>query len=301
MLSAEDLATRCEYPNVDIKRFYDATEPKHATSLGLLSANAVPIETDLKPIRQALNECQLRLWRLQSHAVLVIIQGTDAAGKDSTIRHVLQGLNPAGVMVSAFKQLTPFERASYYLTRYSNALPARGCIQVFNRSMYEDVIMPVVYPESLALGGEAAKRLAKRRAQEILEWERSLQAENIAVIKFFLNVSHQAQAERLLARIDDPLKRYKFSLDDVESHAHYTEIQVASAQALNATHTAELPWYVIPADHKPTARWLLATILQSRLERLLRSEGATAAKAYGAGELPHAWRVAREALKRSID
>jgi polyphosphate kinase 2 (PPK2 family) len=301
---AKTLAARCAFDNVDMSDFYAVSSLGGKGLAGLTAARAAGYA--LAPIQAQLNACQVQLWREQTQSLLVIIQATDAAGKDSIIRHVFSGLNPAGVRVAAFKQPTPAESAQYYLTRYVKELPARGCISVFNRSYYEDLIMPLAYPATLALTAAEAKRLVKRRAQEVVAWERALIAERVAVIKFYLNVSKLEQARRLIDRIDSPHKRYKFALADVRAHRDYAKLHTVSTAVLQRTHTPTTPWYVIPADHKPLARWLMASILVQHLAKQLaepvssatqQTRKATTKASWANATLPPDWLEARRELQ----
>ena len=214
-----------------------------------------------------LDELQERLYAEGRRALLVVFQAMDAAGKDSTIEHVMGGLNPQGVHVTSFKQPTSIELEHDWLWRCQLALPARGEIGIFNRSHYEEVIVVRVHPEYLAAQAvEPSRGLWKERYEDITTWERHLHRSGTRVVKFFLHVSREEQRERLLARADDPAKNWKFSPADVEERERWDDYQSAFEAALKATSAAHAPWYVIPADHKWFMRLAVAAILVHHLE-----------------------------------
>src|SRR5688572_2046310 len=214
-----------------------------------------------------LDDLQERLYAEGRRALLVVFQAMDAAGKDSTIEHVMGGLNPQGVHVTSFKQPASIELKHDWLWRCQLALPARGEIGIFNRSHYEEVIVVRVHPEYLAAQAvEPSRGLWKERYEDITTWERHLHRSGTRVVKFFLHVSREEQRERLLARADDPAKNWKFSPADVEERERWDDYQAAFEAALKATSTAHAPWYVIPADHKWFMRLAVAAILVHHLE-----------------------------------
>ena len=214
-----------------------------------------------------LDELQERLYAEGRRALLVVFQAMDAAGKDSTIEHVMGRFNPQGVHVTSFKQPTSTELDHDWLWRCQLALPARGEIGIFNRSHYEEVIVVRVHPEYLAAQAvEPARGLWKERYEDITTWERHLHRSGTRVVKFFLHVSQEEQRERLLARADDPAKNWKFSPADVEERDRWGDYQAAYEAALKSTSTAHAPWYVVPADHKWFMRLAVAAILVHHLE-----------------------------------
>ena len=216
-----------------------------------------------------LDELQERLYAEGRRALLVVFQAMDAAGKDSTIEHVMGGLNPQGVRVTSFKQPTSTELDHDWLWRCQLALPARGEIGIFNRSHYEEVIVVRVHPEYLAAQAvEPSRALWKERYEDITAWERHLDRSGTRVVKFFLHVSQEEQRERLLARADDPAKNWKFSPADIEERERWDDYQAAFEAALKATSSAHAPWYVIPADHKWFMRLAVAAILVHHLEAM---------------------------------
>jgi PPK2 family polyphosphate:nucleotide phosphotransferase len=218
---------------------------------------------------ERLDALQERLYAEGRRALLVVFQAMDAAGKDSTIEHVMGGLNPQGVHVKSFKKPTSTELAHDWLWRCQLALPARGDIGIFNRSHYEEVIVVRVHPEYLAAQAiEPSRGLWMERYEAINAWERHLDRSGTRVVKFFLHVSAQKQRERLLERARDPAKNWKFSPADVDERKHWDDYQAAYEAALRATSTEHAPWYVIPADHKWLIRTAVAAILVHHLEAM---------------------------------
>jgi PPK2 family polyphosphate:nucleotide phosphotransferase len=203
---------------------------------------------------ELLAEYQERLAAQDTFGVLVVLQGIDAAGKDGTIRHVMSGVNPQGVVVNSFKVPSAEELDHDYLWRYARKLPARGQIGIFNRSHYEEVLVVRVHRELLdrqRLPPEALEgNIWKRRYQEINDWERHLAESGFRVLKLFLNLSREEQRKRFLKRIDRPEKNWKFSPADIRERAYWDDYQAAFSDMLSHTSTAWAPWYVIPSDHK---------------------------------------------------
>jgi PPK2 family polyphosphate:nucleotide phosphotransferase len=284
------LARVCEFKPSALKR----SDVRQCPEIESLLTSAGMDERALAVVRDRLTHLQTRLWRAQTHSVLIVIQGVDASGKDGVIRHVFSGLNPSGFSVSAFKKPTAAEHATHYLARYLTHLPVKGCMAAFNRSYYEDVLVPTVHPESLGLQGRALKRCIDRRLEEMVALESAWVAEGVEVLKFYLSVSYREQGQRLLARLEDPHKRYKFSEDDVVERRFFKDYQNAAATILSRTHHAAAPWYVIPADDKPSARVLLGTIVAQRLAAITQT-GEIKSAALNAQE--RAW---RDELKRSL-
>lgn len=219
-----------------------------------------------------LSEAQELLWASGAYAVLVVFQAIDAAGKDSTIKHVMSGVNPQGVKVVSFKQPSSEELAHDFLWRINRALPERGQIGIFNRSHYEEVVALRVHPEWLAKQqlprGPRTGRFWKERFEDINTFERHLDRSGTKVVKFFLQVSRDEQRRRFLARLDTPEKQWKFSASDLAEREHWDEYVQAYEDAITATSTRWAPWYVIPADHKPVMRAMVARILVDRIQSL---------------------------------
>jgi len=213
---------------------------------------------------ELLADYQQRLAAQNTFAVLLIIQGIDAAGKDGTIKHVMSGVNPQGVTVHSFKVPSTEGLSHDYLWRYQRQLPARGRIGIFNRSHYEEVAVVRVHPELLANqqlpGARRGNDLWEHRFREINSWERYLADNGIRIAKVFLHISRDEQRTRLLARIDDPARNWKFSPSDLAERQHWGEYQHAYSQMLSNTSTEWAPWHIVPANHKWFARAATAAI-----------------------------------------
>ncbi|MFT5175320.1 MAG: PPK2 family polyphosphate:nucleotide phosphotransferase [Gammaproteobacteria bacterium] len=217
-------------------------------------------------------ELQRRLYAQDTHAVLLVFQAMDAAGKDGTIRAVTSGVNPAGFQVSSFKQPSSTELDHDFLWRTTCRLPERGRVGVFNRSYYEEVLVVRVHPEylqqqRLAPGIDLAQ-LWEQRFHAIREHERHLYDNGTIVLKFWLNVSKDEQRDRFLERIDVEQKNWKFSSADVKERQHWNEYMSAYEHALNATSRPWAPWYAIPADNKHYMRATVAEIIVRTLTNL---------------------------------
>jgi PPK2 family polyphosphate:nucleotide phosphotransferase len=227
---------------------------------------------DLRVTVELLAEYQARLAAQATHGVLFVLQALDAAGKDGTIRHVMSGVNPQGVVVHSFKVPSAEELSHDYLWRYASRLPARGEIGIFNRSHYEEVLVVRVHPELLTAQQlpPASTRgdLWKRRYREINNWERYLVDNGIRVVKLLLNVSREEQRLRFLKRIDRPEKNWKFSAADARERQYWDDYQLALSEMLTHTSTQWAPWYVIPADHKWFARIAAGAVLARTLIEL---------------------------------
>jgi PPK2 family polyphosphate:nucleotide phosphotransferase len=226
----------------------------------------------LKAAVKIISAYQQRLAAEERDAVLVVIQALDAGGKDGTIRHVLSGVNPAGVAVHGFKQPTEQELAHEYLWRYAQQLPSPGEIAVFNRSHYEEVLVIRVHPELLEAEGAPAGSDGdspwQQRFDEINDWERGLVDEGVRIVKLLLNISNEEQRVRFLRRCDLPEKHWKFSASDIREREHWDEYQHAFSEMLSHTSTDWAPWHVIPADHKWFARLAAASVLMDTLVRI---------------------------------
>lgn len=230
-------------------------------------------ELDLEEFREALASAQELLYASDAWALLVILQGLDAAGKDGTIKHVMSGVNPQGCEVVSFKQPSAEELGHDFLWRCARALPERGRIGIFNRSYYEEVLVVRVHPEVLARqrlppGTAPGDKLWSQRYEDINAFERHLERNGTRVVKLFLHVSKDEQKRRLLERLDDPAKHWKFSSADLAERAHFDAYQRAYEEALTATSTPWAPWYVVPADHKHAMRVLVGGILADAIEQL---------------------------------
>ena len=226
----------------------------------------------LRELVDELDDLQRRLYALDRIAVLCVFQAMDAAGKDSTIRSVFTGVNPAGFQVFSFKQPSALELDHDFLWRTSARLPERGRIGVFNRSYYEEVLVVRVHPGYLRAqrlpGRTFDDRFWQQRYQSIRAHEKHLAANGTLVLKFFLNVSRDEQKRRFLSRIEEPHKNWKFSMGDVEEREHWNEYMSAYEEALNATSRPWAPWYAIPADDKPAMRVAVAEIVAAAMRSL---------------------------------
>jgi PPK2 family polyphosphate:nucleotide phosphotransferase len=214
---------------------------------------------------QLLAAYQERLAAQDTNRLLLCLQGLDASGKDSTIRHVMSGVNPQGVRVSSFKVPSSEELRHDYLWRYEQRLPARGEIGVFNRSHYEEVLVVRVHPELLEpqhLTGDATgKDLWKRRFAEMNNWEHYLTDNGIRILKVLLNMSKEEQRRRFLRRLDLPDHHWKFSKSDIQERGYWADYQSAFSDMLSHTSSEWAPWHVIPADHKWFARICVSAVM----------------------------------------
>jgi PPK2 family polyphosphate:nucleotide phosphotransferase len=215
----------------------------------------------LDDLNRRLENLQELLYAERRHKVLVVLQAMDTGGKDGVIRHVFQGVNPQGVKVAGFGVPTPDELAHDYLWRVHAHTPAAGQLTIFNRSHYEDVLVVRVH-------GLVPEEVWNRRYRHINEWERLLAEEGTTILKFFLHISKEEQAERLQARLDEPTKRWKFRLGDLEERRRWPDYMTVYQAALSQTSTAWAPWYLVPADHKWYRNLVVAGVLVETLEGL---------------------------------
>jgi PPK2 family polyphosphate:nucleotide phosphotransferase len=225
----------------------------------------------LEKATKELGDWQNRLYADGRYAVLFVFQAIDAAGKDGTIRHVFDGVNPCGLRVASFKEPSRVELAHDFLWRAALELPRRGEIGVFNRSYYEEVLVVRVHPELLAaqrLDPKTDPELWSNRMRAIVEYERHLATQGTVVVKFFLNLSKDEQRTRLLARLDEPDKLWKFNVGDLAERDRWDDYQDAYERCLNSTSKPWAPWYAIPADDKHYARAQVASIVNRTFERL---------------------------------
>jgi PPK2 family polyphosphate:nucleotide phosphotransferase len=213
---------------------------------------------------------QEKLYAQDRWAVLLIFQAMDAAGKDGTIKHVMSGINPQGCQVFSFKQPSAQDLDHDYLWRAAQCLPERGRIGIFNRSYYEEVLVVRVHPEYLAAQRlpDNGGNLWKRRFEEINNFERYLTNNGTKILKFFLHVSKKEQQRRFLARLDEPDKNWKFSINDVEERKFWSQYQRAYEDMIQHTSTDYAPWYVVPADIKWFTRLVVAAAVATALEDL---------------------------------
>jgi PPK2 family polyphosphate:nucleotide phosphotransferase len=221
---------------------------------------------------EKLADLQTRLYAQDCWSLLVVLQAMDAAGKDSTIKHVMSGINPQGCQVVAFKAPSAQELDHDFLWRCARDLPERGKIGIFNRSHYEEVLIVRMHPRLLA--GQrlppalVGKDVWKRRYESINDFERHLARNGTRIVKFFLNVSKAEQRKRFLERLREPEKNWKFSVDDVKNRARWDDYMRAYEDAISATSTEWAPWYAVPADHKWFTRLIVAQVIVATLEKL---------------------------------
>ena len=229
-------------------------------------------EKILEANRKRLNDFQERLYAQDRWSLLVIVQGMDAAGKDSAIKSIFEGVNPQGCEVYSFKQPTSHELDHDFMWRSMIALPERGRIGIFNRSYYEECLVTRVHPELLAKEKIphrlVTKNIWRERFQDISAIERYLARNGTVILKFFLNVSRQEQRERFLDRLDQPSKNWKFSMNDIAERALWPRYMAVYQDIVRHTSTALAPWYVVPADHKWFARVVIGSAIVSALETL---------------------------------
>ena len=228
-------------------------------------------EKRLKKSVKHLDELQRRLYAHDKYSLLLIFQAMDAAGKDGTIRAVMQGINPAGCQVFSFKQPSHHELDHDFLWRTTCRLPERGRIGIFNRSYYEEVLVVRVHPEYLntqKLPLPISLNIWEDRYESIRQHERHLANNGTIILKFWLHVSKEEQGQRLLSRLNEPEKHWKFSQQDLEERKLWKHYMRAYEDALNATSRPWAPWYAIPADNKPFMRMTIAEIITKNLKKL---------------------------------
>jgi PPK2 family polyphosphate:nucleotide phosphotransferase len=218
-------------------------------------------EAVLESMRTVLEEQQTRLYADGRFAVLVVLQATDGAGKDSTIKNVMTAFNPQGCTVTSFKSPSSEELKHDYLWRVHKNVPARGEIGVFNRSHYEDVL--IVRVDNLV-----PKEVWKPRYDQINDFERMLTQNDVSIVKFFLQISKDEQKKRLEDRLDDPTKQWKFNIDDIEKRKKWDDYQSAYEDVLTRCSTKEAPWYIIPANYKWFRNLAISQILAAELGKL---------------------------------
>ncbi len=218
-----------------------------------------------------LADLQAKLHAQNTYALLIVLQGIDAAGKDGTIKHVMSGVNPAGCQVTSFKVPSEEELDHDYLWRYGRGLPSRGNIGIFNRSHYEEVLVVRVHLELLVrqrIPGKQREKFWLDRFEEINGFEHYLENNGIEILKFFLHLSKEEQKERFMDRLDSPDKNWKFSEGDVKERAYWGKYTEAFEDMLTHTSTKAAPWYVVPADKKWFARLTVSNIIVEKLESL---------------------------------
>ncbi len=251
--------------SVDIETLPTRIKPYYSDEKAYLAA--------LHEGREQMGEAQKRLYASANHAVLILFQAMDAAGKDSAIKHVMSGIDPQGCQVHSFKAPSSEELRHDFLWRTTVRLPERGRIGIFNRSYYEEVLVTRIHPEFLAKQGvpEAeirSKSLWKGRFRSIVDSEAHLHRNGTRIVKIFLHISKEEQRKRLLARIDKPEKNWKFSFDDIEDRKQWNRYMKAYEECLEGTASDIAPWYAVPADDKRNARLIISRIVVEALQGL---------------------------------
>ena len=233
--------------------------PTNGTKLCKLEGK--DLEKEIKDLGERLGDLQELIFAEGKHKILIILQGLDTSGKDGTVKHVFSETNPQGVRVVSFKEPSKFEQSHDYLWRTHLRLPASGEMVIFNRSYYEDYIIPRVHKT-------LPKKQVEKRLDQINNFEDMLVAEGFTVFKFFLHISLKEQATRIQARLDNPKKHWKFSLSDLTERQHWRKYQEAYDEVFQETHHKSRPWDIIPADDKRVRDYEISSILVERLEKL---------------------------------
>ncbi|HET9512672.1 MAG TPA: polyphosphate kinase 2 family protein [Gemmatimonadales bacterium] len=226
----------------------------------------------LKQNLDELAEAQELLWANDVWSVLVVLQAMDTAGKDSVIKHVMSGINPQGCQVFSYKRPSEEELDHNFLWRYTSGLPERGRIGIFNRSYYEEVLVVKVRPEILERQrlppGKRDRKFWDQRYDDINRFEKHLVRNGTVILKFFLHISREEQRQRLLARLENPKKHWKFQVGDLAERALWDRYMKAYEAAISATSTRWAPWHIIPANHKWVARALVGAVLSRAIRKL---------------------------------
>ena len=273
-IKTEDFRVR-ESDEVDLKKWPTKVDPVYRSK--------DQYKALLEEHVEELSDQQQLLYASNRHAVLLIFQAMDAAGKDGAIRHVMSGVNPQGCQVFSFKHPSAAELEHDFLWRTTRDLPERGRIGIFNRSYYEEVLIIRVHPEFLHSEGipdapHRDKAVWRSRYRSISDMEQHLHANGTRVVKFFLHLSKSEQRKRFLERIDEPDKNWKFSLADIHERKYWPHYMKAYEDCLNATSTHHVPWYVVPADDKDNARLIVSRIVLDALNDLKMAYPKTNAK-----------------------
>jgi PPK2 family polyphosphate:nucleotide phosphotransferase len=232
----------------------DARPPK-----GVTRGKELKKKTEV--LLERLAELQERLYAESRQSLLVVLQGRDTCGKDGTIRRVFDAVNPQGCVVTSFKNPTELELSHDYLWRVHHRMPVRGIIGIFNRSHYEDVLAVRVH-------NLVPRSVWSKRFQHITDFERMLSENDVTIVKFFLHISKEEQKRRLLARLEDPAKQWKFGEGDLGERARWASYTTAYRDALRKCSTSWAPWYVVPADKKKVRDYLVARVVVDTLQRM---------------------------------
>ncbi|RZJ71284.1 PPK2 family polyphosphate kinase [Flavobacterium sp.] len=240
-----------------------------------LKASEDEIEKELAEIREDLSKLQDKMYAHNKYGVLICLQGMDTSGKDSLIREVFKEINPRGVVVHSFKTPNAIELEHDFLWRHYIALPERGKLSVFNRTHYENVLVTRVHPEYILgeniPGIESVKDIDenfwKDRLKSIVQFEKHIVKNGVIVLKFFLHLSKEEQRQRLLRRLEEPKHQWKFSPGDLEERELWDKYQECYETAINATSKKNAPWFIVPADDKATARYIVAKTVLDTLKK----------------------------------
>jgi PPK2 family polyphosphate:nucleotide phosphotransferase len=273
-INSEDFRV-CDGDKVNLKEWPTAVKPVYKSkehSQRLLEDHVAQLSAQ-----------QQLLYATNRHAVLLIFQAMDAAGKDGTIKHVMSGVNPQGCQVFSFKHPSATELQHDFLWRTTRDLPERGRIGIFNRSYYEEVLIVRVHPEILRSEGLPSPphdhdAVWRERYRSIVDLERHLHVNGTRIVKFYLHLSKEEQRKRFLARIDEPEKNWKFSLADIEERKFWKQYIKAYEKCLSATSTRESPWYIVPADDKENTRLIVSRIILDTFEALKMAYPKTSAE-----------------------
>jgi PPK2 family polyphosphate:nucleotide phosphotransferase len=254
---------------IDGSRKFHLNSQKTSAKGGLDKSDGEKI---IEANRKRLNDFQEKLYAQDRWSLLLIFQGMDAAGKDSAIKSVFEGVNPQGCEVTSFKQPNNHELDHDFMWRSVVALPERGRIGIFNRSYYEECLVTRVHPEILAKENIPPKLVTKNiwreRFEDISAFERYLSRQGTVILKFFLNVSKQEQRERFLDRLEQPAKNWKFSMNDITERGRWSRYQAVYQDIVRHTATPHAPWFVVPADHKWFARVVIGSVIVAALDNL---------------------------------
>lgn len=250
-----------DYTKYDVIREYSTKDTKDLAR-NMLSDSVSKLE-----------ELQEKLWASKKYGILIVLQGMDTAGKDGAIRHVMRRVNPQGYRVASFKVPTPLEASHDYLWRCGLHLPARGEIVVFNRSHYEAVLVTKVHPDVLedlpsGLNLQDNKNFWSNRYKDINAFEKHLARNGTLILKFFLNISYDEQKKRLLERLTNEDKYWKISEADFKERKYWDNYKLAYEDMLSVTSKDYAPWLIVPANNKPVARAIIASVLSSAIEQL---------------------------------
>jgi PPK2 family polyphosphate:nucleotide phosphotransferase len=265
------LAKIVKHCRVDKPRHFKLANHDPAESFGL-STDIEDVKRTLADSMARIEELQQRLYAEGRWGVLIVLQGMDAAGKDGVVKHVMSGIDPQGCEVHSFKAPSAEELAHDFLWRIGKVVPARGRIGIFNRSHYEEVLVVRVHPDMLERQNlppaATGKNIWKHRFKEICAFEHRLARNGTVVLKFHLRISKDEQRKRFLARLDEPFKRWKFSVNDVTERERWDDYMVAYQDMIRETSTDYAPWYVVPADHKHVAWLVVSAAIIEALEGL---------------------------------